>query len=180
VRRGASAARGFTLIELMVTMTVLVVLTLVAAPSFNNALLSNRLTGFANNFVASANIARSEAVKRNSAMTLCPSADAATCAVSGGWHQGWIVMCKYATATPGVCDSAGTNNLVIYTQASLATGYHFTGTQTSIVFQPAGGVTAADVLTLCRASPVGSQERAVTVKASGRVSVATTRTGSCS
>lgn len=175
-----SAISGFTLIELMVTLSVLGVLALVAAPSFNDALLSNRLTGFANNFVASANLARSEAIKRNTAVTVCPSSDGTTCAGSGGWHQGWIVMCKYNTALPGVCVSGGTDNLVIHKQEALTTGYHFTGAETSIVFRPVGGVSAGDTLTLCRASPVGNQERTVTVKASGRTSVDTTKTGACS
>lgn len=83
---------GFTLIELMVTIAVIAILTMVAVPSFSAAMLSNKLAGYANNFVASALLARSEAIKRNVAVTLCRSADLSTCASSGGWQQGWIVM----------------------------------------------------------------------------------------
>ena len=46
--------RGFTLIELMVAILVLGILLGVAVPSFREAALSSRLTGYANDLVASA------------------------------------------------------------------------------------------------------------------------------
>ena len=77
------AARGFTLIELLITIAILGILLGIAAPSFNEAILSNRLAGYANTFVAGASVARSEAIKRNFSITMCRSADGATCATSG-------------------------------------------------------------------------------------------------
>ncbi|MCU0963424.1 MAG: hypothetical protein MUF48_25310 [Pirellulaceae bacterium] len=50
----------------MVTITILGILLAWAVPSFKDASLSSRLTAFANDLVASAQIARSEAIKRPS------------------------------------------------------------------------------------------------------------------
>lgn len=156
---------GFTLIELMVTIAILGILAMMAVPSFNEAILSNKLTSYANNFVTSATLARSEAIKRNAAVTLCPSADGSTCAASGGWQQGWIIL-------------GGTT--VIQHQQALSADYGLTGDVNSIAFQSVGAGATSATLKLCRATPSpGGQERTITVSATGRPSVSTTRTGTC-
>mgnify|MGYP003500157546 CR=1 FL=1 len=91
-RRRGAIPRGFTLIELMVAIMVLGILLGVAVPSFRDAALSSRLTAYANDLVASAQIARSEAIKRNAPVTLCASEDGAACEEDGGWEVGWVVL----------------------------------------------------------------------------------------
>lgn len=64
-------SRGFTIIELMVTLTVAGVLLAIAVPSFRNFILSNRLTTTANDLIMAINVARMEAVKLNANTQFC-------------------------------------------------------------------------------------------------------------
>jgi type IV fimbrial biogenesis protein FimT len=45
-----------------------------------------------NSFAFDVQLAHSEAIRRNSRVVLCQSADGVSCANSGGWSQGWIVF----------------------------------------------------------------------------------------
>ena len=115
--------------------------------------------------MASALLARSEAIKRNATVTLCRSADGLSCAASGGWQQGWIVK-------------SGTT--VIQKQEALSTDYLFTGNVYSITFPSGGGEVTTALLTLCRATPSpGSQEREISLSIIGRASVSKKTTGIC-
>ncbi|WP_092432024.1 GspH/FimT family pseudopilin [Geopseudomonas sagittaria] len=165
--RSRRRQRAFTLIELMVTIAVLAVLMGIAIPSFSEFSLSSRLRSYGTSLVASAQLARSEAIKRNRDVTLCMSANGTSCANSGSWEQGWIVL-QGAT--------------VIHQQQSLAAGYRVTAVDdvTSIAFRPSGVGATQTTLRICRASPsAGSQERVVTISATGRTSVEKTTDGSC-
>jgi type IV fimbrial biogenesis protein FimT len=88
---------GFTLIELMITLTVAGILMMVAVPSYREFIQSNRMTTQVNLLVATLKAARSEAIKRRKTVTVCKSSDQVSCASSGGWEQGWITV---ATDTP--------------------------------------------------------------------------------
>jgi len=164
---------GFSLIELMVTLAIMIILMAVAIPSFNETMLGSKLTSNANDFVASLNKARSEAIKRNSTVTFCASTcpagtDPCTCATAGGWDQGWVVL-------------AGTEILLRHT--SMATGLKMTDASNvrSITLQPTGVGATQATITLCQNSPsAGSQERVISVSATGRASLTSTANGVCS
>jgi len=83
--------KGFTIIELMLTLAVLGVVLAIAVPSFGNMTTNNRMASELNEFVASLHFARSEAVKRGLDVRLCTSTDGVNCNPANDWTQGWIV-----------------------------------------------------------------------------------------
>jgi type IV fimbrial biogenesis protein FimT len=87
----AMAMRGFTLIELAITVVVLSVLMALAAPLFTGVINDNRLTSNANEIVAGIQIARSEAIRRNVRTIFCGSDNGTTCAATTPW-RGWLVF----------------------------------------------------------------------------------------
>ena len=162
--------RGFTMMELLVAVAVAAVLFGIGIPMFRNATLGSRLSAAANNLLSSVQLARSEAIKRNVSVTLCASSDGATCAASGGWEQGWIVV-----------DTVADPDVVIQRQQNLPTGFKLTqsGGSVPLVFQPIGIGMGAATFTACRSEPLGGQERVLTVRAAGTALVATSEEGVC-
>lgn len=69
--RARCRARGFTLVELMVSIGVAAILAMVAVPTFRNIILSNRLTTAANAMVDAINVARIDAIKLNATTQFC-------------------------------------------------------------------------------------------------------------
>lgn len=84
-------SKGFTLVELMTALAVAAIILTVGIPSFREYILANSMTSKVNAFAFDLNFTRSEAIKRGVRVTMCKSADKASCASSGGWEQGWII-----------------------------------------------------------------------------------------
>jgi type IV fimbrial biogenesis protein FimT len=68
--RAWGSGAGFTLVELVITVAVASVLLAMAVPSFNQMIISSRLTAQSNDMLAAINLARSEAIKRNARMPI--------------------------------------------------------------------------------------------------------------
>lgn len=97
--------KGFTLIELMVTISVAAILAAVAIPSMGNFISQTRLSGNVNEFIAATMLTRSEAIQRSGAVTMCRSTGAETgssaCdAGDGDWNSGWLIYVGTTADTP--------------------------------------------------------------------------------
>ena len=88
---GSRGAAGFTLVELMVTLAVAAILMAIAIPNFTALINGNRLTSTANELVSSLQLARSEALRRNTQVRVCRSDDGKSCAGAGQWSR-WITL----------------------------------------------------------------------------------------
>lgn len=106
--------RGFTLVELMITLTVAVILIMIAVPSFRNITLSNKLTTTANDIVGAINMARMEAIKRNANTQLCsdlaasntsdPLGTACTTQTGSVWEMNNTVATQVSTGPVSLVD----------------------------------------------------------------------------
>jgi len=98
MRQPARRGAGFSLVELMVTIAVLAILLAIGIPSFASLIAANRLTSATNELVASLQTARTEAIRRNARITVCPAAPTATACSGTAWRDGWMV---FVDQTPG-------------------------------------------------------------------------------
>lgn len=109
---------GFTLIELVVTLAVLIVLLVLGVPEYQRMTESNRQVAAINAIVSDLNLARTEAVKRGQVVTLCGSSDGATCD-TGNWESGWIV---FTDVSRNAAIDAGNGDILISRNDGLPTG----------------------------------------------------------
>lgn len=82
---------GFTLLELMISLSIAGILLAVAVPSMVNFVRGSRLAGSARDIVVDLSLARNEAILRAAPVTVCTSTDLATCANSG-WGDGRLIF----------------------------------------------------------------------------------------
>lgn len=152
--------QGFSLVELIVTMIVLALLAGVAVPSFINTIQNTRATSLANSFVTTLNYARSEAIKRNRQINLCPGTNASTC--NGNWTAGWMVTIDGTTTVLRTFDAPDNGATITLSVASV--GFDGRGIL-------ADDSSAAVFKTRYRSCP-DEEARVITVSVAGQVSIA--------
>ena len=113
---------GYSLVELLVVLTLSSILALLAVPSMTAMINTQRSISLGNAFLAGLNLARNEAIKRNARTVLCKSSDGLSCTTSGGWQQGWIMF--HDVNNNGLRD---VGEQVIQSQAAVSQGLSLTG-----------------------------------------------------
>ena len=87
---------GFTLYELLITVIIIGVILAIGVPNFAQFTANSRMTSTANDLHSTFLMARSEAARAKTAVTICASAnpldDDANCDVNGSFETGWIVF----------------------------------------------------------------------------------------
>lgn len=129
-------SHGFTLVELLVVMTIGAILVAAAIPSMQWLISTTRTSNGTNSLVASFELARSEAIRRGTIVSVCrtlnPNAAPAALACSnaagagfaaGDWGSGWVTFEKRSVGVPaaGTFDDAG-GDVVLQRQQPVGAG----------------------------------------------------------
>lgn len=102
---------GFTLIELMVALSVTVILLTLAVPSFQEFIRGQRVKTTSFDIFAALTYTRSEALKRNGDVTITP--------VSNNWSNGWNIT---SAATTLRTEASQSTSVVLTGPASITFG----------------------------------------------------------
>jgi type IV fimbrial biogenesis protein FimT len=123
LKQASKSGNGFTLVELLVVLSITGIVLAIALPSFNYVIVRNRITTNVNTLVSTLQSARSEAIKRGTSVTVCSSNDGSTCRTTSvnEWAEGYIAFADAnANATVDAQDTIlqrvrGTNSSSIAT-----------------------------------------------------------------
>jgi type IV fimbrial biogenesis protein FimT len=158
------SARGVSLLELMISLTILAILGGLAAPSFTGMWLDAQRTTAVNGFVHSIFLARISAAQTSRTVAICRSTDSHTCShQTEDWQAGWIVFVNADDDQPPTID---TNERVLQVFSAWQGGT-ITSNRPSYSFRP-------DIHRVVNGSVVfcdrrgSSQARAVIINSAGR------------
>lgn len=156
---------GFTVIELIIVVAILAILISIAGPDLRNLIVATRIKNASFDVFSTLTHARSEAVTRNTTVTITPS---------GTWVSGWTISCNDAT----VCKDPVTNAppLVIRTHGAYS-GITISGGPANLSFNGMGRANTDAAFTIDAPGASAKNKRCVTISSSGRPS---TKEGACS
>jgi type IV fimbrial biogenesis protein FimT len=144
--------KGFTLIELIVTLVVLAIVVGIALPAFNEMVVRSRSASLGADIEVVMNYARIEAVKRATRVSLCSSSDGTTCSDPADWNEGWLVVADKATTDSAAVDVGVVlrywNDIAPTANISIKTGSGATAADVKFVrFNSLGKLTGSKVIT---------------------------------
>lgn len=163
---------GFTLLELLIAMALIVLLLKLAVPGLQALLHGSRMRTEAHRLMGAINLARSEAVLRKGPVSLCPSQIATTgipqC--GGTYTGGWLVF--YNEGRDRVVDSGVDEVLQVF--SALPSGYSLTNRDGSrqlketISYLPDGTSRSNRTLLLCAPPGIDIESLAIVINIVGR------------
>ena len=166
-------SKGFTLLELIIVITILGISLAISAPGLRTMIANNRISSNASDFASALQLAKAEAVARINPVTICKKNTASTgCVTTGDWSQGWIVFSDL-NGNGGVDTATDT---VLLTHEALNARITFggsTGVANSITYRPSGttNVTTIGTFIICNDGNFDTNSRGIIVTITGRGSV---------
>lgn len=161
-------AEGFTLIELMMTLSVASILAMIAAPALGNLLARVRESGAEARIAGTLRHARTAAVMENMRIIVCPSDDGRHCRAGFDWQHGWIVA---PDADGNGQPDAGHQVIAALPPMPAGSRIITSAGRAHIIFHPDGDSAGSNArFTICHARD--RDGKSVVVSNSGRVRIA--------
>lgn len=85
-------SRGYSLYELLATITLVALVLGLGLPSFSGVIARNRLHTEINALFHAIHLARKESIMRRQVVSICPSLDGLNCEPSLDWSTGWLMF----------------------------------------------------------------------------------------
>jgi type IV fimbrial biogenesis protein FimT len=167
-RRSGGAGAGWTLLELLVTLLVIGVLAGWGLPTFATVSRNAAQTSRVNLFIQAIYLARSEAIKRNGVVSLCPTANGAFCQPGNDWRSGWLVFVNDDRDSPAIRDP-GEELLQVYEPWD---GGHILSNRSTLSFRAYGQVGVTATVAFCDDRGAAAA-KAVIISQTGRPRIAT-------
>lgn len=138
---------GFTLIEIMVALSIVGILIAMSYPMFTSSMINNRLYSKATQTNAILSLARNEAIRRNDFVTVCPTSNGTTCVASNNFQTGTIVF-----SNPNNAGLTNTNQIIrVFDKWTQPDNGKIT-TGNSITFSAEGRVNTSNTVLICKAT----------------------------
>lgn len=193
MHRGSTG--GFTLVELMVVITIVAVILAYGIPSYNSVITQNRMASEINDLANAMDLARSSAIRQGVNVTICASTNSTSttttpaCSGSSSWGTGWIV---FTDIPSNHTYSTASGDTLLQLHGALSSGDTLTGETgaigayggnvASVTFNRMGATTGAatpltsttfDVLTLHNSANTVAWRRCLLVSEVGTSQIST-------
>ncbi|MBA6418184.1 GspH/FimT family pseudopilin [Pseudomonas sp. 5Ae-yellow] len=143
------SVKGFTILELMITLVVAAIVLSLAVPSFQRTIANNAVRSTTSDLVSALNAARAESMSSRSLVTVLP--------VGGDWGNGWTIVHQSSVNSDDAYQLADKVSI----RSDIA----------SVIYRPEGGLTAAGSnITICHEDATVDGRR-ITLSFLGRATV---------
>lgn len=141
--RNISTQSGLTLVEVMITLSVMAILAAISAPSFNGVLASSQQVSTRDELLNTIAFARSEAVTRGTDIIICAKAEnsyscSASTDIKTSWQHGWLVF----QDSNGDANASNTEILQTFDAPNANIAMNFSGS-TAVTFNHRGRLSNA-------------------------------------
>ena len=162
---------GFTLLEMLITVSIVVILVTAVAPNIQSILITNRVTADLNNLSAAVQRARFTAVDEQATVIMCPTENYSEC--TDDWSKAKMVFIDENDD-----DGKNDDEPIIITRQPINDKNTLSGISGNLEFDQFGSINKAATILICATGEASSYASALLLSQHGRIAVAIDANGS--